>query len=171
MGFHRTGFGDKAITFDLNRRIMSIAEKINEDIKKAMLAKDKDRLEALRAMKSAVLLLATAGGSGTAVSDAEVVKAMQKMVKQRAEAATIYRTQNRADMAEVEEFQSKVISEYLPTMLTEAEVRKVVSEKVKSLGAASVSDLPKVMGPVMAELQGKADGKMISQIVREVLSS
>lgn len=149
---------------------MSIAIQINEDIKKAMLAKDKRRLEALRAVKSAVLMLATAEGSSGEVADSEVIKAMQKMVKQRNEAATIYKEQNRPDMAEEEEFQAQVIETYLPAMMSEGEIRETVQDKIAQVGASGPQDMGKVMGPVIAALQGKADGKLISQIVKELLS-
>ena len=147
---------------------MSIALQINDDIKKAMLAKEKERLSALRAIKSALLLLATSG-SGAEVSDEEAIKAMQKLVKQRNDSATIYKEQGRADMAAEEEFQADVINEYLPAMMSEDDVRKVVQDKIKAVGAVSPADMGKVMGPVMGQLQGKADGKVISQVVKEEL--
>jgi uncharacterized protein len=147
---------------------MSISQKINDDIKKAMLAKDKKRLEALRAAKSAILLLNTAGSEGD-VSEEEIIKTMQKLVKQRKDAATIYIDQNRQDMADDELFQAVVIEEYLPAMMTEADVRKIVKEKISAAGATGPQDMGKVMGPIMGVLQGKAEGKLISQIVKEEL--
>lgn len=147
---------------------MSIAQQINDHIKKAMLAKDKQRLEALRAVKSAVLMLNTAGGEGE-VGDEEIIKAMQKMVKQRKDAAAIYVEQSRQDMADDELFQARVIEEYLPAMMSEDDVRKVVKDKIASSGATGPQDMGKVMGPIMGILQGKADGKVISQIVKEEL--
>jgi uncharacterized protein len=148
---------------------MSIVTQINDDIKKAMLAKEKERLAALRAIKSALLLLAT-GGAGSEVSDEAAITAMQKLVKQRNDSARIYHEQNRPDMAEEEEFQAKVIEEYLPAMMSEDEVRKVVQEKIAAVGATGPSEMGKVMGPIMGVLQGKADGKLISQVVKEELS-
>ena len=148
---------------------MSIVTQINDDIKKAMLAREKERLAALRAIKSALLLLAT-GGSGTEVSDEDAIKAMQNLVKQRNDSATIYREQDRADQAAEEEFQAKVIEEYLPAMMGENEVRKVVQEKIAAVGVTGPSEMGKVMGPIMGALQGKADGKLISKIVKEELS-
>ncbi len=148
---------------------MSIVTQINDDIKKAMLAKEKERLAALRAIKSALLLLAT-GGSGSEVSDEAAITAMQKLVKQRNDSARIYHEQNRPDMAEEEEFQAKVIEEYLPAMMSEDEVRKVVQEKIAAVGETGPSEMGKVMGPIMGVLQGKADGKLISQVVKEELS-
>lgn len=149
---------------------MSIAEQINEDIKKAMLAKDRKRLDALRAIKSAILLLATEKGAGAKVEDPEVIKAMQKLVKQRKDAAAIYREQSRLDMAEEEDSQIRVIEEYLPVQMSEQQVRDIVRAKLKELGATGPADMGKIMGPVMAALSGKADGKVISQIVKEELS-
>ena len=148
---------------------MSIVTQINNDIKKAMLAKEKERLSALRAIKSALLLLAT-GGGGSEVSDEDAMKAMQKLVKQRNDSARIYHEQDRADMAAEEELQAKVIEEYLPAMMGEDEVRKVVQEKIAIVGATGPSEMGKVMGPIMGVLQGKADGKLISQIVKEELN-
>ncbi|MEZ4720630.1 MAG: GatB/YqeY domain-containing protein [Flavobacteriales bacterium] len=146
---------------------MSIAQNINDDIKKAMLAKDKKRLEAIRAIKSAVLLLNTSGTGE--VGDDDVIKAMQKMVKQRKDAAAIYEEQGRADMAEEELYQAGVIEEYLPAMMSEDDVRKVVQDKIAASGATGPQDMGKVMGPIMGQLQGKADGKLISQLVKEEL--
>ena len=148
---------------------MSITKQINDDIKKAMLAKDKKRLEALRAVKSAVLLLNTSGRGDA--SDEDVTKAMQKLVKQRKDAAAIFQEQGRKDMAEEELFQADVINEYLPEMMVEDEVRKVVQDKIAQVGASGPQDMGKIMGPLMGQLQGKADGKLISQIVKEELSS
>lgn len=148
---------------------MTIAEQINEDIKKAMLAKDKKRLDALRAVKSAILLLATEKGAGATVEDAEAIKAMQKLVKQRKDAAEIYHQQSRTDMAEEEEAQIKVIEEYLPAQMSEQQIRDIVKAKLQELGATGPADMGKVMGPVMGALSGKAEGKVISQIVKEEL--
>lgn len=148
---------------------MSIADQINEDIKKAMLARDKKRLDALRAIKSAILLLATEKGAGSKVEDPEVVKAMQKLVKQRKDSAAIYRQQSRVELAEEEEFQVAVIEEYLPAQLSEDDIRAVVRQKISESGASGPADMGKVMGPIMAELSGKAEGKAISQIVKEEL--
>jgi uncharacterized protein len=148
---------------------MSVSQQINDDIKKAMLAKDKKRLESLRAIKSAILLIASEK-AGSEVSDEDAVTAMQKLVKQRNDAAAIYHEQNRADMAEDEEFQAAVIGEYLPEMMGEDEIRKLVVEKIAASGAVGPQDMGKVMGPLSGKLKGKADGKLISQIVKEELA-
>lgn len=147
---------------------MSLASQINDDIKKAMLAKDKQRLEALRAMKSAILLIASEK-AGSEVDDEGAIQAMQKLVKQRKDSAAIYKEQGRADMAEEEEFQAKVIEEYLPEMMGEQEVRAAVQAQISAVGAGGPQDMGKVMGPLMGKLKGKADGKLISQLVKEEL--
>ena len=147
---------------------MSIADKINADMKEAMKAKDKKRLEALRSVRSAILLLNTEK-SGAEAGDDDVIKAMMKLVKQRKDAAAIYQEQGREDLYEDEAFQAAVIEEYLPKMMSEDEVRKAVREKIAAVGASGPSDMGKVMGPVMGQLQGKADGKLVSQVVKEEL--
>lgn len=147
---------------------MSIADQINADMKEAMKAKDKKKLEALRSIRSAILLLNTEA-SGSEASDEDIIKAMMKMVKQRKDAAAIYKDQGREDLYEDEIAQAAVIENYLPKMMSEDEVRKVVQEKISAVGASSPADMGKVMGPIMGQLQGKADGKMISSIVKEEL--
>lgn len=148
---------------------MSLEEKINADIKTAMLAKEKEKLEALRAIKSAVLLAKTdKGATGDIAADVEL-KMLQKMVKQRKEAAEIYVQQNRQDMADVELFQASVIEVYLPAQMSEAEIKAVVAKIIADAGATSAKDMGKVMGLASKELSGKADGKLIAQIVKEML--
>ncbi len=147
---------------------MSISTQINDDIKKAMLAKDKKRLEALRAIKSAILLIASEK-AGSEVSDEDAITAMQKLVKQRKDSASIYHEQGRADMAEDEEFQASVIGEYLPEMMGEEEIRAMVIDKIAAVSATGPQDMGKVMGPLSSQLKGKADGKLISQLVKEEL--
>jgi uncharacterized protein YqeY len=148
---------------------MSLEEKINADIKAAMLAKEKEKLEALRAIKSAVLLAKTdKGATGDIAADVEL-KMLQKMVKQRKEAAEIYVQQNRQDMADVELFQASVIEVYLPAQMSEAEIKAVVAKIIADAGATSAKDMGKVMGLASKELSGKADGKLIAQIVKEML--
>ena len=143
-----------------------ITDQINGDIKQAMLAKDKKKLEALRAIKSALMLLATDKGADGQVSDEASIGAMQKLVKQRNDAASIYREQDRADMAEEEEYQAGVIKSYLPEMLSEEAVRAEVVNAINQVGASGPADMGKVMGPVMGKLKGKADGKLISDMVK-----
>ncbi|TXB63979.1 GatB/YqeY domain-containing protein [Vicingus serpentipes] len=148
---------------------MSLANQINADIKQAMLAKDKDKLAALRAVKSEILLEATKGGE-TEVSDDTALKIIQKLVKQRKDSSSIYVEQGREDLAKDELFQIEVLSVYLPAQMSEDEVRKAVQEVIVQVGAAGPQDMGKVMGPVMGKLNGKADGKLISTLVKEELN-
>lgn len=145
---------------------MSLEEKINTDIKGAMLAKEAAKLEALRAVKSAILLLKTSPEGYTPETE---LKALQKMVKQRKETADIYKTQNRSDLAEAELLQANVIEAYLPKQMDEAEVKAEVSKIIASIGASSPADMGKVMGVASKQLAGKADGKLISAIVKGLL--
>jgi hypothetical protein len=149
---------------------MSLAEKINNDIKEAMKAKDKEKLFALRAVKSALLLAATEKGNQEITEDAEI-KILQKLVKQRLDSAQIYKEQGREDMAQEELFQAEVIKQYLPEQLSEDEIRKIVGDIIAETGATSVKDMGKVMGVATKQMQGKADGKLISSVVKELLSA
>ncbi len=149
---------------------MNLTEQINQDIKQAMLAKDKAKLEALRAVKAALLLEASKDGSSE-VTDEAGLAILKKLVKQRKDAATIYHEQNRPDLAQDEEFQIEILSVYLPEQMGEDEVRKIIKETIAQLGASSPADMGKVMGPIMGKLNGKADGKLISTIVKEELNS
>lgn len=146
---------------------MGIEEKINSDMKTAMLAKDQPRLEAIRAIKSAVLLLKT---SPEGLTEDSAMKALQKEVKKRKESAEIYVTQNRKDLADVELFQAGVIEAYLPKQMDEAEIRTEVQNLISELGATSAADMGKVMGAATKKFAGKADGKIISAIVKDLLS-
>lgn len=146
---------------------MALEDKINADIKAAMLAKEAAKLEALRAVKSAILLLKT---SPEGYTDDTELKALQKMVKQRKETADIYKTQGRADLADVELSQAAVIEVYLPKQMSEAEVKSEVAKIIAAVGASSPADMGKVMGAATKQLAGKADGKIISGIVKELLN-
>ncbi len=146
---------------------MALEEKINADIKSAMLAKDAAKLEALRAVKSAILLLKT---SPEGYTDETELKALQKMVKQRKETADLYTTQNRADLAEVELTQAATIESYLPKQMSQEEIQAEVAKIIASVGASSPADMGKVMGVASKQLAGKADGKVISTVVKELLS-
>jgi len=149
---------------------MNIFELINEDIKKAMLAKEKEKLEALRAIKAAFLLAKTAEGAiGELTSDQEL-KIIQKLVKQRQDAAEIYKQQNRMDLYEPEEFQAQVIASYLPAQMSEEEVKNAVSKIVSELGASTIKDMGKVMAEANKQLAGKTDSKTLSAIVKTLLS-
>jgi uncharacterized protein len=146
---------------------MQIEEQINTDIKNAMLAKEAGKLEALRAIKSAVLLLKT---STEGLTEESANKAMQKMVKQREETAEIYKQQNRLDLADPEIFQANVIKQYLPKQMDEAEIKIIIKEIIRQVGATSMADLGKVMGVASKQLSGKADGKIVSMLTKELLS-
>lgn len=148
---------------------MNLTEQINNDIKTAMLAKDAAKLAALRAVKSELLLEASKGGNSE-ISEETGQKLVQKLVKQRKDALEIYLEQKRQDLADVEQFQIDVLSNYLPKQMDEAEVRKVIQEVIVQTGASSAADMGKVMGASMGKLSGKADGKLISAIVKEELS-
>ena len=148
---------------------MSLFDKITEDLKAAMLAKQKDRLESLRAIKSALLLAKTESGSHEIAPDQEM-KILQKMVKQRRESADIYKTQNRPELYETEVKEAAIIEEYLPKQLSEAELIPVLKAIIQRAGATSPKDMGKVMGIASKELAGKADGKMLAEKVKELLS-
>lgn len=146
---------------------MALEEKINADIKAAMLAKEAAKLEALRAVKSAILLLKT---SPEGYTDETELKALQKMVKQRKETAEVYKSQSRNDLADVELAQAAVIEAYLPKQMSEDEVRAELQKIIATVGASSPADMGKVMGAATKQLAGKADGKIISTLVKELLS-
>lgn len=145
---------------------MTFTEKINNDIKQAMLAKEKDKLAALRDIKSKLLLEATSG-SGGEVSEDVAMKICLKLHKQRIETYDLYKAQGREDLAADELFQAQVIEAYLPKMISEAEVLEEVKNAIHSTGASSPQDMGKVMGLLTGKLAGKADGKLISTLVRD----
>lgn len=149
---------------------MSLTEKINTDIKAAMLAKDKVRLEALRDIKSKLMLEATSG-SGAEVTDDVANKVIVKLHKQRMEAYNIYKEQGREDLSKDEMDQAKILEEYLPQMMSDDEVRAAIAAKIAEVGATGPQDMGKVMGPVSKELSGKADGKRVSELVKEALAN
>ncbi|MBI2281223.1 MAG: GatB/YqeY domain-containing protein [Bacteroidetes bacterium] len=149
---------------------MNLTEQINNDIKNAMLAKDAAKLAALRAVKSELLLEASKGSSSE-ISEEVGQKLVMKLVKQRKDALAIYLEQKRQDLADVEQFQIEVLSTYLPKQMEEIEVRKIIQEIITQTGATSVADMGKVMGAAMAKLSGKADGKLISVLVKELLGN
>jgi hypothetical protein len=147
---------------------MSLFEKISEDLKAAMLARQKDRLESLRAIKTAFLLAKTESGSHDLSTDQEL-KIIQKLVKQRRESADIFKAQNRMDLYQNEVNEAAIIETYLPKQLTEAELIPVLKAIMERTGAVSVKDMGKVMGAASKELAGKADSRMIADKVKELL--
>lgn len=148
---------------------MNFTEKINQDIKTAMLAKEKERLAVLRDIKSKLLLEATSGSSGE-LSEEAANKIVLKLHKQRMETYQIYVEQERTDLAEEELFQAKVLEDYLPKMMSEDEVRAIIAAKIAEVSASGPQDMGKVMGPVSAQLAGKADGKRVAELVKEALA-
>ena len=150
---------------------MSLFETVSEDIKKAMLAKEKEKLEALRAVKAAFLLARTeTGASGELTPEAEL-KIVQKLVKQRKESAEIYQQQARQDLADKELLEASVIEQYLPPQMSDEELTNVLKNIIERVGAKAPSDMGKVMGAATKELSGKADGKAISAKVKQLLGS
>lgn len=150
---------------------MTLQEQITTALKDAMKAKDSLRLEALRAIKSALLLEQTSGNSQGELNEAQEIKLLQKLVKQRKDSAAIFREQNRVDLAEPEEAQAAVIQSFLPEQLSESEIATVITEIITTLGVSGMQDMGKVMGQASKQLAGKADGKTISTIVKQQLSS
>jgi uncharacterized protein len=148
---------------------MSLKLKIEADIKQAMLAKEKDVLQALRSIKSLILLAETEKGAQEALSGDAELKLLTKAAKQRRESAEIYGQQNRADLQAVELKELEVIEKYLPKQLSEAEVVAKLKEIITQVGANSAADMGKVMGVASKELAGMADGKLISAKVKELL--
>ncbi|MCK5846063.1 MAG: GatB/YqeY domain-containing protein [Bacteroidales bacterium] len=150
---------------------MSLEKTINTDIKHAMIARDKRKLESLRAVKSALLLIKTGKDTSFAEVPEELeIKTLQKLIKQRKESAKIYKEQNRDEAYEEEMYQAEIIEAYLPTQMSEEEVTKVVVSIIEKTGASSMKDMGKVMGMASKELAGKADNSLVSKIVREKLA-
>lgn len=148
---------------------MSLEQQINDDIKSAMLSRDPDKLEALRAIKAALLLEKTKEGTTGEIPETVELKMLQKLVKQRKESAEIYQAQNRKDLADAELFQAGIIEKYLPTALSEEEITAKVREIIALTGAATIRDMGKVMGIASKELAGQADNKTVSEIVKRLL--
>ena len=145
-------------------------EQISNDIKTAMLAREKVALEALRGIKKEFLEAKTAKGSDGILHDEQAVKIMQKMAKQRRETAQIYTEQNRPELAEKELAEAAVIEQYLPKQMTDTELEAALIEIIAQTGAAGPQDMGKVMGAATKQLNGQADGKTISGIVKRLLS-
>lgn len=149
---------------------MALFDIISEDIKKAMIAKDRVALEALRGVKKEFLEAKTAKGSTGELTDDAALKILQKMVKQRKESAQIFTDQNRADLAENELAEAAVIEKYLPAKLSAAELEAAIKEIIAEVGATSAKEMGKVMGVASKKLAGKADGKEISEKVKSLLA-
>jgi uncharacterized protein len=150
---------------------MSLKQQIDNDIKKAMLAKNKEELEALRSIKSLILLAETDKSASAEISTDTENKLLQKAVKQRKESADIFAQQGRNDLADKENFQLEVISRYLPKQLSEDEIVTILKGIIEQVGAKGAQDMGKVMGVATKTLAGKAEGKVISDLVKKLLAS
>ncbi|WP_395626177.1 GatB/YqeY domain-containing protein [Daejeonella sp.] len=150
---------------------MSLQQTIDQDIKTAMLNKDSVRLRGLRAIKAALLLAKTEKGAEAGVSEEMEVRVLQKLVKQRRESADIYQAQNREDLYEIENEELQVIEAFLPQQMDRVAITSYINETIIRVGATSMKDMGKVMGLVNKELAGKADGKTISEVVKEILGN
>ena len=149
---------------------MTLEQQLTPALKEAMRAKDSLKLEALRAIKSALLLAKTEAGGRAALSATDEIKLLQKLVKQRKDSAAIYREQNRTDLAEPEEAQAEVIAAFLPQQLSDEEIQAKVKAVIAELGASSMKDMGKVMGKANAAMAGQADGSRIAAAVKSLLS-
>jgi len=150
---------------------MNLEAQIQDHMKTAMRAKDKKSLEALRAVKSAILMAKTEKAGSDELSEDTEIKLLQKLVKQRKEAAAIFHEQNRPELAEDEEFQAGIIEAFLPAQLSDAELTDYISALIEKLGATSVKDMGKVIGAASKELAGKAEGRAISEKVKALLDT
>lgn len=149
---------------------MSLKQSVESEIKNAMLAKDKDRLRALRAIKSLILLEETKGGAASTMSTEDELKLLTKAAKQRKDSADIYKQQNREDLYAVEMAELEIINEFLPKQLSAEELEVELKKIIAEVGAEGPKDMGKVMGSATKSLAGKADGKLISQLVKSLLS-
>ncbi|WP_454976135.1 GatB/YqeY domain-containing protein [Capnocytophaga bilenii] len=149
---------------------MSLQAKVMEELKEAMKAKNTVALESLRAIKSAILLAKTEAGATEELTEADELKLLQKLVKQRKDSATLYSQQGREDLAQPELAQMAVIEKFLPKQLTEEEITAAVKGFIADVGATTAKDMGKVMGVASKALAGKADGKLISEIVKKLLA-
>jgi uncharacterized protein YqeY len=148
---------------------MSLQAKIMDEMKDAMRSKNTIALEALRAIKSELLLAQTATGSKEEISEADEIKILQRLVKMRKDSAEIFTSQNRADLAEPELAQITVIEKFLPVQLSETEIETIVSKIISETGASGIASMGKVMGLASAQIGGQAEGKVISAVVKKLL--
>ncbi len=149
---------------------MSLEQKINQDIKAAMIAKDNAKLRGLRAIKAAILLAKTEKTQVEELSEDTEIKVLQKLAKQRKESGDIYKTQNREDLYQIEMEELQVIEEYLPKQLDRSAIEDIVKDIIAEVGATSIKEMGKVMGAANQKLAGQADGKTISEVVKSLLS-
>lgn len=149
---------------------MSLEQKIMTELKAAMLAKNESALRSLRAIKAAILLAKTSEGAGGELKEEDETKLLQKLVKQRRDSLEIFQQQNRADLAQKEQEELDVIEKFLPKQMTPEELKEAVAGIIAATGASSPADMGKVMGTATKQLAGKADGKAISTLVKELLA-
>jgi uncharacterized protein YqeY len=149
---------------------MSLEQKVMADLKTAMLAKDEKGLRSLRAIKAAIIIAKTAEGAGGELKEEDEIKMLQKLIKQRKDSLEIYQQQQRADLARKEQEEITIIEKFLPKQMDAEELKAVLSKIISETGASSPADIGKVMGVATRQLAGKADGKTISAVVKELLS-
>ncbi|MDZ4758932.1 MAG: GatB/YqeY domain-containing protein, partial [Bacteroidota bacterium] len=149
--------------------IMSISNQINNDIKQAMLGRQEARLRGLRAIKAALLLAATEKGAAEEVSDEKAIQILQKLVKQRKDSLEIYNQNNRPELAIKEQEEIEVIGSYLPAQMDETELRSVLEKIIAEVGATTIADTGKIMPVAMKQLAGRADGKTIGAMIKQIL--
>jgi uncharacterized protein YqeY len=149
---------------------MSLENTVNQDIKTAMLAKNETSLRSLRAIKSALLLAKTEKGAAQELTEEAEIKVLQRLVKQRKESADIYTSQNRADLYQIETDEIEVIEKYLPKQLSQEELNSYIQGLITKLNVTSVKEMGKIMGVANKELSGKADGKAISETIKNLLN-
>jgi len=150
---------------------MSLEDKVMTDLKAAMLAKDEASLRSLRAIKAAIINAKTAEGAHGAINEQDEVKLLQKLVKQRKDSLEIFEQQNREDLAKKEREEINVIEKFLPEQMDNTELKNIIAEIIQQSGAGGPSDMGKVMGIANKQLSGKADGKTIAGVVKELLSA
>ncbi len=148
---------------------MGLENLINDDMKKAMLSKDAEKLDALRAIKAALLLEKTKEGGSGEIPESVELTLLQKLVKQRKESAAVYLTGNREDLAKKEIFEAGIIEQYLPQQLSDEELMQKIMGIITQTGASSIKDMGKIMGIANKELAGRADGKRVSEIIKKLL--
>ena len=148
---------------------MNLEEKINNDIKAAMLSREQEKLEAIRAVKAAILLEKSKESGTGSMDEATEMKILQKLVKQRKESAEVYTAGKREDLAKKELFEASIIEKYLPQQMSQEEVTDIIQKIITTSGASSMKDMGRVMGLASKEFAGKADNKMISDIVKRLL--
>jgi uncharacterized protein len=149
---------------------MSLEQKVMAELKTAMLSKNEAALRSLRAIKASIILAKTAEGAGGNIKEEDEIKLLQKLIKQRKDSLEIYRAKQRADLATKEEEEINIIEKFLPRQMSTDELRTTLQKIISDTGAASAADMGKVMGVASKQLAGKADGKTISTLVKELLS-